>query len=79
MAINAATPFGKIITTGMSNDGKIVNETLGYTDINVFDANQATNIENLIGFAVKVQSQLTDNTYTKSTVTYEVSLDNLEG
>lgn len=76
MAYTPPEVFGKI-TTVSSKAGSNINETLGYTDINVYDATSEEWIRKLQQFTTG-QVALTTNTYTKSAITYEVQLDTLE-
>lgn len=69
--------FGKVTTSGIDNNGKVVSETIGYTDINVFDGNQSALVETLYRFAKATQTSLTNNTYQDSSISYEVKLDTL--
>lgn len=77
MAYNPPPAFGKLVVTATDVNGKVVNETLGYTDINVFDdATTEEQFDTLMAFTHGVMN-LTTSTYLKSTATYEAELDNI--
>lgn len=79
MAWTPATPFAKIVATGTDSNAKVWNETLGYAGVNVFssDATAGTDAAALKTFAQGIIG-LTDGTYQKVNLTYEINLDTLE-
>lgn len=77
MAYEPPTIKGKLATSATDQNALTVNETLGYINIDVFDATNKTKVQQLANFGRAI-NLLTTNTFAKASVTYEARIDNLD-
>lgn len=76
--MDTADAFAKITLYSTDNQGGAVSENLGYTDINLFDANTPSSLASALKNFPMLINNFTTNTYRRSEVNYSVELDTFQ-
>ncbi len=79
MAITPAQVFAKLTISGTDTRANTVNETLGYTDINIFDASTDAQVVNALqDFVGGYMQELTTNVVKSASYSVDVDILNYE-